>query len=214
LEKHFIEVPRTARYYLRGNTKNPKSIWLALHGYGQQAKFFLPKLNSINGQENLVVVAEAINRFYLSGYNGRVGATWMTSDDREADITDNHRYLDLLVQQVLSDYNLKDVTLNVFAFSQGIATACRWMASTQFQIEKSILWAGSIPPDLDWNKHASSFQKQQITYVYGNQDEFFDDQKVQRNLKLLSEANIACQLVTFDGKHEVHSETLKAILNA
>ena len=111
MQKKFIQAPRTARYYLIGNTKNPDNVWLCMHGYGQQAKYFAAKTKALDDGKNLIIVVEAMNRFYLSGYNGRVGATWMTSDDREVDIADNHRYLDLLLQTVISDYSLKKLSV-------------------------------------------------------------------------------------------------------
>lgn len=210
MRKCTIEIPRTSRYYLFGNEENPKRVWVVLHGYGQQAKYFVPKVKALDNGESLIVVVEAMNRFYLSGFKGRVGATWMTSDDRELDIADNNRYLELLTQQVLANY--ANVEVNVLAFSQGIATACRWLASSDLKVKQAILWAGSVPPDLDWKKRQDRFNSIQIKYVFGNKDVFFDTAKIEANLQLLKESNIAFDLVTFDGKHEVDESTLKQLL--
>jgi predicted esterase len=196
-----------------GNEESPENLWICLHGYGQQARYFVPRLKALDNGKNLIIVPEALNRFYLSGYNGRVGATWMTSDDREKDIQDNHRYLNELLNVVLDKLENKKLTINLFAFSQGIATACRWMADTTYRFSNSILWAGSLPPDLDWKQNAEIFRQQNIHYVFGNRDEFFDSDKIKSNEVCFKQNQIAYQLVTFDGKHEVNDLVLQNILN-
>lgn len=212
MEKRFIEVPKSARYYLMGNTVNPKNIWIALHGYGQQAKYFVSKIKSLDNGENLIVVAEGLNRFYLEGYSGRVGANWMTSDDREKDIADNHRYLDLVLQEVLQGIVSETLTINVFAFSQGIATSCRWMLESPVDFTKVILWAGSIPPEIDYRQNKEFFNSLDLTYVFGEQDEFFTGQKIEENTDLFDSAEIDYQLVTFEGKHVIDGDVLRALL--
>jgi|TARA_B110000238_G_C16109005_1_gene431819 predicted esterase len=212
MQKKFIQAPRTARYYLIGNTKNPDNVWLCMHGYGQQAKYFAAKTKALDNGKNLIIVVEAMNRFYLSGYNGRVGATWMTSDDREVDIVDNHRYLDLLLQTIISDYSLKNCPFNLLAFSQGIATACRWLVSTEFKFQQIILWAGSIPTDIDWESEVEKFNKMKVHYVFGEQDEFFNSKKINENTELLAHAKINYQLTTFEGKHELKDEVLASLI--
>lgn len=38
----------SARYYTLGElTANTKSIWFVIHGYGQLAKYFLPKFSGL-----------------------------------------------------------------------------------------------------------------------------------------------------------------------
>lgn len=212
MEKKFIQTQRTARYYVIGNTDNPDRVWLCMHGYGQQAKYFAAKTKALDNGKNLIIVVEALNRFYLSGYHGRVGATWMTSDDRELDIADNHRYLDVLVQSVISEYSLQETPFSLLGFSQGISTACRWLASTKYKFQQLILWAGSIPPELDWKKEANLFNQMMVQYVFGNQDEFFDTKKINQNTDLLENAGINYQLVTFEGKHELKDEVLVSLI--
>lgn len=158
-----------------------------------------------------MIVPEAMNRYYLSGYLGRVGSTWMTSDDREKDIEDNHEYLEALTDHFLTRAR-HITTVNVLAFSQGIATACRWMSVSKHHFSKAILWAGSLPPDLNWNKAALVFQDTEIQYVFGEEDEFFDDDKIGQNIGFFKNSGIEFRLVKFEGKHEVDQNTLEGLL--
>ena len=212
LEKRFFTTPRTARYYLLGNTTNPTKLWVAIHGYGQQGIYFSKKVEGLIAEDTLIVIPEALNRYYLKGYNGRVGATWMTSDDRQVDIKDNSAYLEDLTKSIYKEFSsLKE--LNVLAFSQGIATAIRWYVQSKFTAKKLILWAGSLATDLNYYDYKDKLNSTSIAYVFGAKDEFFDASKILMNESLFLNANIDYQLVTFDGKHIIDSKLLKELSN-
>ena len=104
-----IRVQKTARYaVLRPNTP-ANSVMFAIHGYREMVPYFIKKFQSLADQGVMVVAPEGLHRFYIEGYSGRVGASWMTKEDRESDIID---YVDYLNQLYLdwriidnSDYN-------------------------------------------------------------------------------------------------------------
>ncbi len=210
MSKHFFKTERTARYQVGGNTVNPKKMWLAVHGYGQQAKYFERKIDALHADDTIVVTPEGLNRYYLEGFKGRVGATWMTSDDREVDIADNNKYLESLVAHIKVQYpSIEEI--NVLAFSQGVATSCRWYASSQFKVNKLLLWAGSLAHDLNFTQYQNRFLDSKIYYIFGNQDEFFDASKILMNEYKLMNADIEYQLVSFEGKHVIDSAMLKQL---
>jgi hypothetical protein len=42
MQKHFLTVANTARYFTKGNLdKNTENIWIIIHGYAQTADTFL-----------------------------------------------------------------------------------------------------------------------------------------------------------------------------
>ncbi len=62
----------SARYYRLGElTANTKSIWFVIHGYGQLAKYFLPKFSGLVNKETCVIAPEGLARFFLEDLNGR-----------------------------------------------------------------------------------------------------------------------------------------------
>src|ERR1019366_2165212 len=99
--QHHIPVQKTARYYTLGQI-GPEitDVWFACHGYGQLASDFAAEFECIEAPERLIVVPEALSRFYvpagpgLHGPDAKVGATWMTREDRESEIADYVSYLD------------------------------------------------------------------------------------------------------------------------
>ena len=88
-----LAVARNARYFTLGETGPAvDEIWFALHGYAQLAGAFARYCQPLAAPRRLVVVPEALSRFYLgdhtkpAGPDARIGASWMTREDRQADI--------------------------------------------------------------------------------------------------------------------------------
>ena len=108
IEESHIVVRRTARYYTIGAAvASPRALWFACHGYGQLAAYFARPFESLDDGTRVVVVPEALSRFYfgdprqrLQGVDSLVGATWMTREDREREIDDHVGYLDALYAHV------------------------------------------------------------------------------------------------------------------
>lgn len=147
---HRMEVPRSARYWmLEPEGVATKGTLYVLHGYGQLAQYFIRKFQAVADHGWRIVAPEGAHRFYLEGYSGRVGASWMTKEDRLADIADYLRFLDLLRKgRETTDGSLPHVLLG---FSQGVATAFRWMAMGEGgpgSWHGIVAHSGIIPPDL------------------------------------------------------------------
>jgi len=91
--EHHIEVPRTARYLTLG-PGDAADVWIVIHGYGQLAGRFLRRFEPIDDGTRHIVAPEALSRFYVGneagrhGQSSKVGATWMTREAREDEITD------------------------------------------------------------------------------------------------------------------------------
>ena len=84
--EHHITVARSARYVVLGEPSPAiDTLWFALHGYAQLARRFARHLAPLAGPSRLVVVPEALSRFYVetaaggSHAHARVGATWSFS---------------------------------------------------------------------------------------------------------------------------------------
>ena len=126
-EAHHFTVPRTARYWTAGPppTEALGTLYV-LHGYGQLAQFFVRKFQAAADSGWHVVAPEGGHRFYLKGTSGRVGASWMTREDRLSDIDDYVAFLDALRTHIDNDQPQGHQVL--LGFSQGVATALRWLA--------------------------------------------------------------------------------------
>jgi len=208
--KRNISVPKTARFYLSGEiTDNIKSVWFVLHGYGQLAEEFIQNFESISDDHTLVVAPEALNRFYWKGFHGKIGATWMTKEDRLNEIKDYVNFLDILYNEVMIKIPGNTIKVTVLGFSQGTATACRWVVNSKVKVDKLILWGGTIPPDINSVESEKILEASNLAIVVGDKDEFIDENLIDREIKHLDEKKLLYQLIRFDGKHEIKPEILR-----
>ena len=208
MTEHKLSVPRTARYYTLGTPSEAvQGLWIVCHGYGQLGRYFLRHFSSLDDGKTLVVAPEALSRFYLDGFSGRVGATWMTKEDRLSEIGDQAAYLNLLLQEQLRQLP-QHVKVTVLGFSQGGATVCRWLATLQVPVHRLILWAASFPEDIDFASGKVAFEGLPVAVVYGTQDEFVTPEKLEQKEQLMAQLGIKPQIYTFEGGHTIHAETL------
>lgn len=207
MQQKKISVPKTARYFVLGEpTADITTIWFVCHGYGQLANYFLRHFECLETKQTLVVAPEGLHRFYWEKFSGRVVASWMTKEDREDDITDYVNYLDLLYEEVLASMKNKKVKIVVLGFSQGTATVCRWIANGRSHVDELILWAGTVPGDVEFPDGAV---KQLKTYfVAGDADEFIKEDQVTECRDLLANKKLPVEIIRFEGKHELHEPTL------
>ena len=216
-----VEVPRTARLHIVGDAATARTLWVALHGYGQLGAYFARPFAEAAPVETCVVVPEALSRFYLAGTGGptaRVGATWMTREDRLAEIADHVRYLDRALAAVLDGRPLVEVRLCVLGFSQGATTACRWLAHRHAAGEapaaRLVLWGGGVPPDLDapGDGREAVLRATPLTLVVGDADEFVSAQAVAEQEARLGAAGVAYDVVRYAGTHRIPPEVLREVL--
>lgn len=211
-EKHLL-VKKTARYYTLGElNENTQNVWFVLHGYGQLVHYFIKKFEILDNGTNFIVAPEALSKFYLNGVSGRVGATWMTKEDRASEITDYVNYLNQLYDALFVDENHKNIKINVLAFSQGNATAMRWLNNASFKCSKLILWAAYFGNGVKDVIEPSKLETIETHFVYGNQDEYLIqiDMEDYRNRILSEIPNL--KITEFEGKHTIDVPTLKALL--
>ncbi len=204
--KHKIVVEKTAHYYSLGNISTAKTLWFVLHGYGYNANYFIHKFDVIADEENFVVAPEGLSKFYTSGLSGRVGASWMTKENREDEIQDYLNYLNSLYETLLSQIDLTEVKVNIIGFSQGGATAARWVSDNKINCANLILWASVFPDDMEFEilkTQTNSF------LLYGDDDEYVTQERIDKQKAILEKANINCKLIEFKGKHDVPAEVLQ-----
>ena len=210
--KFEISYEHTAQYHLSHSlTGKEKEIWILFHGYGQLAEFFLKKFKSLFSEERLFVVPEATNYGYLQGFNGRVGANWMTKHERELAIQNNHRYLNSLLGCLLEEYE-ELPKINVLGFSQGAATASRWIGQVSIPISRLVLWGGGFAHDLNIDNLGDKFKQTSVSVVLGNQDEFITSESIQKQDELISVLDIQVERYDYPGGHDLHLPTLEKLI--
>tara|TARA_B110000503_G_C7161004_1_gene419677 strand:+ start:3424 stop:4071 length:648 start_codon:yes stop_codon:yes gene_type:complete len=209
-KSHHFEATKTARYFTLGPALTEESkVLIALHGYGQLPEYFLKRFQPLADLGWTIVAPEGFHRFYTAGTSGRVGASWMTKEDRLTDMVDYVRYLDELAAHLM----LTDCRPVLLGFSQGVATAARWASLGQVSFSRLIFWAGVFPPDLDWNHEIQPLIATPIDVALGDSDPYFNVQLLQDTATLLEKHGIPHTSHTFEGGHSVDSALLTQLLS-
>ena len=104
VEPRHITIERRVRFaVLEPRVRPATEIWFALHGYHQLAHRFLRYFQPIHEGARCIVAPEGLHRHYVDHESRKVGASWMTSEDRLTDIEDYVGYLDRLHAHVLAE---------------------------------------------------------------------------------------------------------------
>ena len=214
LQENHLPVQRTARYYTIGAlTDQTKSIWFCLHGFGQLAQYFGRKFTGLDDGETVIVVPEGLSRMYLNDDYKRVGASWLTREDRDHEISDFIGYLNALYDRILDRCDPEKVHITVLGFSQGAATACRWLNAGHVRADRLILWAGYFPQGVSGMIQPDTLTNTETHYVYGNQDEYIQEiPDIDGYLNRLKTDIPTLKITAFDGGHRVEPDVLKGLM--
>jgi predicted esterase len=212
MQSRHINVTKRARYYQIGEANSStKKVWMVFHGYAMLSEFFIKKFEILNDGETLIIAPEALNRFYITENFSRVGASWMTKLERENDIVENNQYIESLFQKVSKDIGHSNFQLNVLGFSQGRATACRWIFSTNIKANNFIVWAGDIPKDSLTEENKSKWNSLNTFLVFGTKDPLITTDLSLKFQKRISEYRLNFDLVEYDGDHRIFPKVLKEV---
>lgn len=215
--QHHLTFNFKARYFTVGEiTETTKHVLFVLHGYGQLAEYFIRKFASMESKGVVVIAPEGLSRFYTDPLEGagrktnRVGATWMTKEDRLVDIENYVNYLDAVFAQTVGN---KKIPVSVLGFSQGSATASRWILSKKIHFDRLILWAGILPSDMDFQLGNDVLKDKSVVMVYGKQDPFLTDARFTEKKSLIEKLNLPVEIVTFEGGHDIDERALSELFS-
>lgn len=211
-DKGIVQFSYSARYFKLGRIDNTTGeIWFVLHGYGQMANYFLKKFDCISGDSICLIAPEGLSRFYLEGFYGKTGATWMTKEERETDIVNYLHYLTTVYDKELSGIDRNNIRITFLGFSQGAATASRWALTNSMDLNRLILWAGIFPPDLNVEAGFDTFKNIEVLNIYGRNDAYLNNDVILEQKAISRKLNVETETIVFDGGHEIDSDTLVSL---
>ncbi|MBT8399128.1 MAG: alpha/beta hydrolase [Rhodothermia bacterium] len=203
--EHSIPTTRTARYFTSGDT-GADEAWLLVHGYGELAADLLANFEHL--EDCFFVAPEGLSRFYMDRHR-RVGASWMTRENRLNEIRDYLEFLHRVYEDSLSH---RRIALNALGFSQGVHTVCRW-ASRGPQLQRLVLWGSGVPEDLPQDEFATAMKGCRVIVVAGSDDKYFSPADADREWKNLTSIGVDVEVVHYDGGHSIDGRILDRVLN-
>lgn len=216
-DPHHIRVRRTARIHTLGPTDPARATdaWVVLHGYRQLAGRFLRRFRVLDDGTRLVVAPEGLSRFYVERETSRhgpeslVGASWMTREEREHEIRDYVDYLDEVGDRFLRPTpSGSRIPLTVLGFSQGVATAARWVTRGRHPCRRLICWGDTLPPDLDSGGFRERMEGVELVLVRGEVDGSRRPDVEARQDAMLGDAGIPFRIVTHGEGHRVQPDVV------
>lgn len=212
IQAHEVLIQKTAHYFTIGEpTDRVKQLWLCCHGYGQMARHFVKRFEVLENEQTLVIAPEGLSRFYTDGLAGKVGASWMTKEDRLTEIKDYCQYLKLLLDKYLPML-APDVKITFLGFSQGCATVCRFADHFLPEFDRLILYGGFFPEDLDYAGNLDYWQTKDTLLVLGNADPYITPELKKKHLSFAAETGLKFKEMEFEGGHEIDREVIRRLV--
>ena len=216
-----FKVEKTAHVFTQGKlSAATETFWFVAHGYGQLASQIIRKFEGFDATTHFIAAPEALNRFYWQFKTNKVGASWMTRDDRLDEIADYSAYLTMVFDHFRSQMS-PSVRVVLFGFSQGCATIVRWLLSNGIVSENEIpsfdalvLWGGLLPEDIDYQPFTNVFQNKKLIFVCGDKDEFLDADRIKWHLDFAEQQRLKLDYVPFEGKHEILVDVLENVFSS
>ena len=205
---HRLVVPKTARYLTKGSeSPEPDEVWFLCHGYGQLADEFIGQAGALASPRRWLVAPEALSRFYHEDHV-RIGASWMTREEREHEMEDYLRYWELLCAQIFALVERERSRVVLLGFSQGAATAARFAARGGTPVDHLVLWGAALPPELDDPDSLAPLGRMRVTLVRGRRDRLFSESAHDEQRERLKRHGISFTEESFGGGHRLDDETL------
>ena len=211
MEITYLQTARTGRLATLGQAgPQTRHVWIVFHGYRQLATNFVKKFEALLDDETWILAPEGLSRFYVEGYTGKVGASWMTREDRLDEIADQQQWLARVMEHIYQEVDSAQVKLQVLGFSQGVATAWRWLVQSDVRPDNFVIFAGKVTRE-DHTQLGEKLSEAQIWLTYGEQDQFMQYMVMDEEIKMLKESFPQLLLFSFEGKHQVYPEPLSKI---
>lgn len=193
----------TANTVVETISNNSKHLLICLHGYGQLARYFIKKFEGLKNCD--VWAVQAPNLFYLEGFTGRIGANWLTKENREQGIYTQLEILKAIKQKVEENAY---TSVDLCGFSQGVATASRWLMWDEIKFNKVLFYAGEIAPEA--LVFLADAKVNNIKMCVGNNDEFFTNNKILLYQNHLKSKNVDIKIEVVNGSHSLNTKVLIA----
>ena len=220
IRTELLQVRRTALVASLGPEIGPVSgpavteLWYLLHGQSMRAVAFLETARSIASTSRLLIAPEALSRHYegeiAASRNATVGATWMTREERESEISDYVAYLDTLHAMVTTRFGGTPPPVTILGFSQGGSTGVRWAALGQVKVARLIVWAASLPPEVNYADLYARHDKPAVSYVCGTRDIYITPKMLDAQHAILRSAGVPFTALSFDGGHRLDDDALRS----
>jgi predicted esterase len=186
-------------------------LLIAVHGYGAHKRYMMREAKLVAPENFVIASVQGPHQHFRPTENGyRIGFGWLTEHKPEEYVRLHHVFLLNVVDKLDRDGLIDRSQIYLYGFSQSCALNFRF-AFTHPEVARAIVAVcGGIPGDLESNPSYTPFAADTL-YLYGNDDEFYTEEKFAGYEKKLREMLPNFQSRQFNAKHEITEEMRIAI---
>ena len=172
---------------------------------------FIDHYNDGRTQGSIIIAPEGMHRFYISGASGRVGASWMTKEAREIDISDNLSFLEALDSSLSKEFNFEKKYL--LGFSQGACLSLEFAARHAQKLGGVVAFTGAlIGEELNKEKYTGDFKGAPINISGSVRDIHVPADRMRDSAQLLQDMGAVVSLTFFeDAAHTIRPDELAEV---
>ena len=150
-------------------TDRTRTVWMAFHGIGQLARYFVRQFSHLDPDTNYILAPQAPSLYYLSDAYTRVGACWLTRERTQEETENLLGYLDALAK---TEGIGNESDLRLVGYSQGVSVLCRWVARRRIPCKRIILYAGRVPEELRPEDFSHLSPQTRVDLLLGSEDPY------------------------------------------
>ena len=132
----------------------------------------------------------------------------MTREDRLHEIDDYVAYLESIQQEIFKEFSPQSVHITVLGFSQGTATASRWVNRSKLRCDRLILWGGFFANGILELVEKERLPPQDTHFVYGNKDEYLNQLNPAEYIEKLKAEMPFMHIKEYNGGHTIDQKVL------
>jgi predicted esterase len=210
IARETLQYARTGYYAMRppSGGAEARCMLLALHGWGQSARWFLRQFNALGALPIHTAAPQGPHQFYLDVGAKKVGFNWLTAFEKDDNIADANRFFDAVVAEAERRAST-GLPLYVLGFSQGSSMAWRYALHAGSRISGVISCCSDLPADVALR--LPEMPPWRTLLVYGTDDAIVPQESIEAAQKSLRGLQWAHDVLEFEGGHELNAETIHEI---
>lgn len=183
-------------------------LLIAVHGYGAHKRHMMREARQVAPENFVIASIQGPHQHFRPAKDGkgyRVGFGWLTDQYSDEYVSLHHYFIISLIEKLSSEGTIDISRIFLYGFSQACALNFRYAFTFPNVLKGIIAICGGIPGDLETNPKYSPFAADTL-YLYGDDDEFYTNEKFARFDHQLASKLPNYHSRQFEAKHEITDE--------
>jgi predicted esterase len=203
--------------HLPENAGAETPLLIAVHGYGANKRYMMREAKLVASADFAIASLQGPHQHFRQTPDGhRIGFGWLSDHKPEEYVRLHHKFVLDVIEKLTKEERIDPTRVFIYGFSQACALNFRF-AFTYPEVLRGIIGVcGGIPGDIDTNNAYKPFNAETL-YLYGDDDEFYTQEKFLGFDKKLSSLLPNYRSKRYRAKHEITEEMrqdMKEFLNA